>query len=304
MASRAARRRRQRWHGTGADEVLPDRALVQPDILKHHAKPPAQPVLGHLPIALFCYPDWREGPGEKVREAEKGMDRYLEATPLLDFYDRRIQGLLARRGWRTLSTPMCMRAIYDFVRDEILFGYNEDDNIPASQVLLEGYGQCNTKATLCMALFRACGIPCRIHGFTIDKRLQKGVMMGLVYRKAPAHVLHSWVEACLDGCWYQLEGLILDSAYLQKLQARFSGHGGPFCGFGVATADLQHPQVDFDLCDTYIQRDGIDQDFGLYDSPDDLYAHHRQAMSPLKRCAYQHLGRRQMNRKVRQIREG
>mgnify|MGYP002241704325 CR=1 FL=1 len=48
---------------------------------------------------------------------------------------------------------------------------NVDDSIPASKVLKDGYGQCNTKGTLFMALLRACGVPCRIHGFTIDKKI-------------------------------------------------------------------------------------------------------------------------------------
>lgn len=51
------------------------------------------------------------------------------------------------------------RAKYNFVRDEILFGYNADDTILASRVLAEGYGQCNTKGTLFMALLRGADIP-------------------------------------------------------------------------------------------------------------------------------------------------
>ena len=39
------------------------------------------------------------------------------------------------------------------------------------KVLADGYGQCNTKGTLFMALLRACNIPCRVHGFTIDKKI-------------------------------------------------------------------------------------------------------------------------------------
>lgn len=31
------------------------------------------------------------------------------------------------------------------------------------------------------------GIPCRVHGFTIAKKLQKGAMTRLVYALAPAH---------------------------------------------------------------------------------------------------------------------
>ena len=113
------------------------------------------------------------------------MEQYLRETPLLDFSVSSIQQLIKSRNWKSLDPYLRIRRIYDFVRDEILFGYNADDSIPASAVLADGYGQCNTKGTLFMALLRACNIPCRIHGFTIDKKLQKGTMTGIVYKSAP-----------------------------------------------------------------------------------------------------------------------
>ena len=126
------------------------------------------------------------------------VDRYIQETSMLDYSDSHIQKLIQNRGWLELSDFDCIKAIYNYVRDEILFGYNIDDSIPASKVLADGYGQCNTKGTLFMALLRACNIPCRVHGFTIDKKLQKGAMTGLVYRSAPKNVLHSWVEVFFD----------------------------------------------------------------------------------------------------------
>lgn len=66
-----------------------------------------------------------------------------------------------------------VRNIYNFVRNEVKFGYDTGDTIHESQVLSDGYGQCNTKATLLMALLRAVVVVTRIHGFTIDKALQK-----------------------------------------------------------------------------------------------------------------------------------
>ncbi|CUO05101.1 transglutaminase domain-containing protein [Hungatella hathewayi] len=113
------------------------------------------------------------------------VDRYMQETNMLDYSDAQIQKLIQNRGWLELSDFDRIKAIYNYVRDEILFGYNIDDSIPASKVLADGYGQCNTKGTLFMALLRACNIPCRVHGFTIDKKLQKGAMTGLVYRSAP-----------------------------------------------------------------------------------------------------------------------
>lgn len=230
------------------------------------------------------------------------MDRYLQETPMLDYAHPALQQLLQERGWRALPPFEGVRAIYNFVRDEIPFGYNADDSRSASQVLADGQGQCNTKGTLFMALLRGCGIPCRVHGFTIDKRLQKGVMTGLVYRNAPRNVLHSWVEVLLEDQWYQLEGLILDRAYLTSLQRANQRCTGAFCGYGVAVEDFRAPVIDFDRNHTYIQREGITQDFGVYDAPDDLLREHRQALSPCQAFAYRHLGRHLMNRRVRKIR--
>ncbi len=230
------------------------------------------------------------------------MNRYLTETPMLDFSNPAIQGLIERRGWRMMGEFVRIQAIYTYVRDEILFGYNTDDGIPASKVLADGYGQCNTKGTLFMALLRGCGIPCRVHGFTIDKRLQKGAMTGLVYALAPRNVFHSWVEVYLDGVWYELEAFILDRAYLESLQAANPDCTGAFCGYGVAVRDFRHPVIDFDRNNTYIQSEGINQDFGVYDSPDALLREHHQQMSRLKAFAYRNFGRRRMNANVKRIR--
>lgn len=231
------------------------------------------------------------------------METYLLETPMLDFSHPAIQRLVLERNWRNLPELEQIRTIYNFVRDEICFGYNTDDSLPASRVLADGYGQCNTKATLFMALLRCCAVPCRIHGFTIDKRLQKGAMTGLVYALAPRDVFHSWVEVYLDGVWYCLEGLILDRDYLTSLQKIHANSIGPFFGYGVAVQDLHNPIIDFDRNDTFIQSEGIRQDFGVYASPDDLLREHSQNISPMKAFVYRHIGRGLMNRNVQKIRE-
>ncbi len=230
------------------------------------------------------------------------MKQYLMETPMLDFSSPKIQDLVEQQKWQTLNEYECIKAIYNYIRDEILFGYNTDDHIPASKVLQDGYGQCNTKGTLFMALLRSCSIPCRIHGFSINKKLQKGAMTGLVYRLAPKNVFHSWVEVYLEGIWYELEAFILDQNYLNKLQMMYSDCIGPFCGYGVAVKDFHHPIIDFNRNNTYIQSEGINQDFGIYDSPDDLLKEHSQEMSKFKAWTYRYLGRHLMNRNVKKIR--
>lgn len=230
------------------------------------------------------------------------MNPLLAATPLLDFHHPDIEALVARRGWRALPMHERIGAVYDFVRNEIPFGYNEGDELPASRVLADGLGQCNTKGVLLMALLRAVGVPCRFHGFTIDKALQKGAVTGLAYRLAPRSIVHSWVEVELDGRWLNLEGFILDAAYLGRLQQRFAG-ARAFCGYGAATPDLMNPGVDWCGRDTYIQKDGINHDFGVYDSPDAFFARHGSNLSGFKRWLFQRVVRHRMNRNVRRIRE-
>ena len=238
-------------------------------------------------------------------EEEKEMNNeYLSQTHMLDYDNYMIQELIRERGWRDLPEFERIRSIYNFIRDEIRFGYNVDDSIPASKVLKDGYGQCNTKGTLFMALLRAVGIPCRVHGFTIRKELQEGAMTGFVYKQAPKNIFHSWVEVYLEGKWYELEAFIIDKDYLGKLQQKNSNCTGAFCKFGVGVEDFKNPIIDFDRNNTYIQSTGINQDFGIYDSPDALLKDHHQEMGFIKKLAFRYYGRHMMNRNVRRIRGG
>ena len=223
---------------------------------------------------------------------------------MLDYSSKPIQSLVENRGWKALKGEERTKAVYNFVKDEILFGYNVDDNIKASRVLKDGYGQCNAKGTLFMALLRALGIPCRIHGFMIDKILQKGAMTGIVYKSAPKEIFHSYVEAYVCGNWYNIEGFILDKKYLSALQKKFKPHAdGSFIGYGVATKNFLNPPIEFDCCDTYIQKEGIVRDFGVYDDPDSLLTKHGQTMKILKKCVYRLIGRHLMNDNVNKIRK-
>lgn len=239
-----------------------------------------------------------------MQEIEKDLKVYLAETRLLDFGSASVRDLIADRGWTSLPPSDRIGAAYDFVRNEILFGYNSTDDIAASDVLADGYGQCNTKATLLMALFRALDLPCRLHGFTIHKSLQRGVVPELVYVIAPDGIVHSWVEVHLDGRWINLEGFILDKEFLSVLQSRFSGETESLCGYGVGTDGLSEPPVEWIGGDTYIQSTGINRDLGLFDSPDQFYARHRQAFGPVRGLLYRLFIRHWMNARVRAIRAG
>jgi hypothetical protein len=231
------------------------------------------------------------------------MSRYLSTTRLLDSDHASIDNLVVSRGWRALPEFERIGAVYDFVRNEIAFGYNRGDELPASEVLADGIGQCNTKGTLLMALLRAAGIPCRFHGFTIDKPLQKGAITGFTYLLAPRRIVHSWVEVLHESRWIELEGFILDQPYLASLQRRFP-ETKRFCGYGAATTNLSSPGVEWRGQNTYIQKEGIAEDFGTYDDPDTFYARHGSNLRGLKRWLYENLLRHGMNRNVARVRAG
>jgi hypothetical protein len=136
----------------------------------------------------------------------------------------------------------------------------------------------------------------------INKKLQKGAMTGLVYKKAPQNIFHSWVEVFFEEKWYELEAFIIDKEYLNNLQNINKNCVGAFCGYGVAVRDFRNPVIDFDRNNTYIQSEGINQDFGVYDSPDEMLKEHHQNLSQVKRFVYRHFGRHIMNCNVRKIR--
>ncbi|NVK52190.1 MAG: transglutaminase family protein [Flavobacteriaceae bacterium] len=161
------------------------------------------------------------------------MNNYLKETEILNYSNPSTQSLVKEKNWMKLDTIERIKSIYNFVRDDIEFGYNISDNITATQVLEDGYGQCNTKATLLMALLRATEIPNRIHGFTIDKALQKGAISGVWYKLSPKNILHSWVEVYVNDTWCFLEGVILDKEYLRKLQEKNKDCKTTFCGYGA-----------------------------------------------------------------------
>lgn len=226
----------------------------------------------------------------------------LRATPLLDFHHPAIRTLVQAYGWRDQPTEQRIQAVHHFVQDRVPFGYNRQDDLPASRVLSNGYGQCNTKAILLMALLRAAGLPCQLHGFTIHKELQRGILTGLAYRLAPPQILHSWVEVPLPGKTLTLEGFILDRAYLHRLQQAFPGQQA-FCGYGAATLNLSDPPLDARRSDPFIQREGIERDLGVYDSPDEFYQYHHQ-FSGVQGTLYRHMVRHLMNRRLAAIRAG
>ena len=230
------------------------------------------------------------------------MNKFLKETKILNFSHPEIEKLIQSQNWSNSSEFEKIGSIYNFVQNDIAFGYNESDEITASAVLKDGYGQCNTKGSLFMALLRGVGIPCRFHGFTIDKKLQKGAITGLPYLLAPNNIIHSWVEVYYQEKWLNLEGFILDKEYLNNLQRKFPDVTNSFCGYGVATSNFRAPQIDWNGNDTYIQKDGINNDFGVFEDPDSFYREQGSNLSGIKSVIYKNVVRKLINSNVSRIR--
>ena len=152
-----------------------------------------------------------------------------------------------------------------------------------------------------MAFLRALGIPCRLHGFAIDKKLQKGAIYGIFYKLSPQEIIHSWVEVFYDNKWINLEGFIIDNAFLNKIQCMFPQTTGEFCGYGIATKNLKNPPVEWTGGDTYIQKEGIVKDFGLFNDPDEYYQKYHN-LKGLKKFLFENIVRHFVNANVEKIR--
>jgi transglutaminase-like putative cysteine protease len=230
-------------------------------------------------------------------------ERYLRPTPLLDYHAASIEALIDERGWAALPESERIGAIYDFVRDEIAFGYNRTDDLPASAVLADGFGQCDTKAILLMALLRATGIPCRLHGAVVEKRLQRGVAPAVAYRLWRADIRHSWVEVRHEGSWLGLDGVVLDGAYLDGVRAKLGESArGAFVGYAVGTYDIADPPVEWRGTHTAIQTAAFARELGTYDDPDGFYRACGSNFTGLRGWIFRHVLRQRMNRKVAAIR--
>ena len=210
-------------------------------------------------LDLVAAPGFQSG----SRETGACLNALTRPTLLLDFEHPALQALIRTRGWAALLLFERIGAVYAFVRGRIAFGYNAADDLPASAVLADGYGQCNTKGHAADGPAARRGRACRFHGFTIDKALQRA--------RSPVWPMCWHRAASSTAGWRsssrplgQPRGLHPRRAYLTALQAPLRGPQWPFCGFGAATPNLQAPGVDWCGQDTYIQRDGISHDFGVF----------------------------------------
>ena len=154
-----------------------------------------------------------------------------------------------------------------------------------------------------MALLLAMDIPCRFHEFTVDKIILRGILKGTGYSLAPKQLYHGWVEVQFRRSWIQLEGHIIDKYYLLKLQSKFQNYMGSFYAFGLAVLNFKNPPINWEETHTYVQKRAIEEDFGIFNSPDEFFQKHPEASKFSKKFSYRHFIQPNLNKHIKAIRE-
>ena len=241
-------------------------------------------------------------------DAPAGMDKYLQATRLVDLDASTVRETAVRLVQGAATPREAAIRVYGFCRDEIKFGYNHRDDIPASKVLRDGYGQCNTKSILLVALLRAVGLPARFHLAQVDKAVQWGVMPSLAYHFAPGKVTHSWGEVYLNGRWIVLEGAIMDKPYFLAARRLLLESGRPMgYAIGLPQETLVNCAngrcIDWDgASDVISQMTAMVADFGPVADPEEFYRQH--TVSGLRGLLYERHTSQEMTQRAELIRFG
>ncbi|WP_411891665.1 transglutaminase-like domain-containing protein [Yoonia sp. SDW83-1] len=178
--------------------------------------------------------------------------------------ERLTAGANTNRAW--------LERLFLFVRDEILFGFPaKGDFVSASETLETGVGQCNTKATLLLALCRAANIPALINFSLITKDIQRGFFTGLAYWLMPQSISYSWIEVEIEGKWRRIDSFINDLPLHRAEVAEMSERGWAI-GFSVALNDGQ-ASADLNIDEeAFEQMAAVTDDHGIWDEPADYYS--------------------------------
>jgi len=158
-------------------------------------------------------------------------------------------------------------AILRFVRDDILFGYpTTGDLVPASETLRTQVGQCNTKASLVVALCRAAGLEARFHFSLIDRKIQRGLFTNFFYWLLPRTLSHAWVEVRVGTRWRAVDDFINDPTFHRAAIHELAMRGWN-TGFSIALPD--YPPTPGN---SFQQMSAVTDDHGVWDDPADYYA--------------------------------
>jgi hypothetical protein len=200
----------------------------------------------------------------------------LTSTRLLDFTHPLVEAFRKRAlvGVRG-GVRARIKALHKAVA-ALPLGYNRNDDVPASEVLRDRYGQCNTKAVLLMALSRGSGIPARLHAYRLPKSLQRGRHAAWLVWFMPRTTLFFWPEFFVGGKWRSLSAVVFDQ------ETAWSS-----CPFDGACSS-RRPAV----------LASVQSDEGVWNSPDDFFAKQSPTVTGWRRWGFVLFARRLMNARL------
>jgi len=124
-------------------------------------------------------------------------------------------------------------ALHDYVRENVKFGFNQYfDATPTDYTLACGYGHCNPKTQLMVALFHAMGVESFQHFVVIPKDILYGAIPASRYWMIPKELSHSYTEVKVDGKWCAIDSYIVDTPLLINGLTRLAEEGRSM-GYGV-----------------------------------------------------------------------
>jgi len=199
----------------------------------------------------------------------------MNASERLSDYDHPLIRTKVEEVTADSITPTdSLESIFHFVRDEIQFGFPAKwDEVKASETLQYGMGQCNTKATLFLALCRASGIPARIHAGLISIEIMRGVFPSFAFPFLPSAGGHSWMEIQLDDEWKPMDSYINDRLFYEGalLRLRESGKTTAFSvshAKGPSSCEFNFGEKGFVQMGAVVEDHGAWDDYSEYMSSD------------------------------------
>jgi len=152
------------------------------------------PILGSPPLTSLSQPPI----------IANTMDRYLRSTEVIDWEAESVKNKAAELI-RGLNTPREKAiALYYFVRDGIRHNPYAEGSRPedfkASVTLGRGYGYCQHKALLLVALARAAGIPARLGYADVRDHLLSRKFRDMIGGDNLL-IQHGYTQLYLDGKW-------------------------------------------------------------------------------------------------------
>jgi len=228
----------------------------------------------------------------------------MKNTLISDFEHPAVVRTLQELTRCTMQKEKVIEAIFLYVRDRILFGGfpPKGDLTLASETIGLGYGQCNTKSALFLALLKAAGIPARIHFSWIRREIQQGLFTGLLFHLMPKELSHSWIEVQHEGAWRPIDSFINDSSFYRNGKKRLQKEGLRE-GYSVSCRKAES-RIDFTLSGSgFVQMDSVTRDLGWYDDPSVFYASadYTNRPGPVQLLVYR-LAIGGINRKIASIR--